>query len=67
MSGFVHEKLEAYKVAREFLVLAHRVALELPRGEAAIGDQLERAASSILLNTAEGAGRRAGREKARFF
>ncbi len=62
-----HERLEAYVVAREFLALAHEVARKLPRGEAAIADQLERAASSVLLNTAEGAGRRASKEKARFF
>ena len=64
---FAHEKLEAYKVAREFLEVAHAVVRELPRGERAIADQLERAASSVVLNTAEGAGRRPGNEKARFF
>jgi four helix bundle protein len=64
---FTHERLEAYKVAREFLALAHEIATRLPRGAAPLADQLERAATSALLNTAEGAGRREGREKARFF
>ena len=64
---FAHEKLEAYVVAREFLSVSHEIALTLPRGASAIADQLERAASSVLLNAAEGAGRRGGREKARFF
>ena len=70
MSGigfFAHEKLDAYRVARDFLEVAHEVVQQLPRGERAIADQLERAASSVLLNTAEGAGRRAGKEKAHFF
>ena len=64
---FNHERLEAYRVARQFLAVAHEIAQGMPRGAAGIADQLERAASSILLNTAEGAGRRAGKEKARFF
>ena len=64
---FAHEKLDAYRVAREFLAIATEVARQMPRGEAAMRDQLERAASSIVLNIAEGAGRRPGREKARFF
>lgn len=64
---FTHERLEAYQVAREFLALAHEIGTRLPRGAAPLADQLERAATSALLNTAEGAGRRAGREKARFF
>jgi four helix bundle protein len=48
-------------------VLGHEIATRLPRGTRSIADQFERAASSILLNTAEGAGRRAGKEKAHFF
>jgi four helix bundle protein len=64
---FTHERLEAYKVAREFLALAHAITSRFPRGAAPLGDQLARAATSALLNTAEGAGRREGREKARFF
>ena len=64
---FAHEKLEAYRVAREFFALAYPMARDLPRGEAALRDQLKRAATSILLNTAEGACRRPGPEKARFF
>ncbi len=62
---FSHERLEAYRVAREFLALAHGVASRMPRGD--LRDQLERAAESVLLNTAEGAGRRSGRDKAKFY
>jgi four helix bundle protein len=66
-SVFTHERLEAYKVAREFLALAQTILDEMPRGSARLRDQLADAAESALLNTAEGAGRRSGADKARFF
>jgi four helix bundle protein len=64
---FGHERLEAYRVAREFLALAQAVLDEMPRGSARLREQLADAAESVLLNTAEGAGRRSGADKARFF
>ena len=64
---FTHEKLEAYKVAREFLAIAQAILDEMPRGASKTRDQLADAAESILFNTAEGAGRRSGADKARFF
>lgn len=64
---FTHDKLEAYKVAREFLALAQAILDNMPRGGSRLRDQLADASESVLLNTAEGAGRRTGREKARFF
>ena len=69
MNGYVftHEKLEAYKVAREFLAVAQVILDEMPRGASKTRDQLAEAAESILLNCAEGAGRRSGADKARFF
>jgi four helix bundle protein len=66
-SVFTHERLEAYKVAREFLALAQAILDEMPRGSARLRDQLADAAESALLNCAEGAGRRSGADKARFF
>lgn len=62
---FSHERLEAYRVAREFLILAQDVIEGMPKCD--LRDQLARAAESVLLNTAEGAGRRTGKDKARFF
>jgi four helix bundle protein len=59
------DRLDVYRVAREFDVFAVRV---LPRrGCASLRDQLERASSSVVLNVAEGCGRYARPEKAHFY
>ena len=62
-----HEKLTVYQVAVEFEILADEVVEHLPRGRAYLSDQLQRAALSIPLNIAEGAGEYAVDEKARFY
>lgn len=62
-----HEKLTVYQVAIEFVILADEVIEHLPRGRAYLSDQLQRAALSIPLNIAEGAGEYAVDEKARFY
>jgi four helix bundle protein len=64
---FDHEKLTIYQVAIEFVILADGVIEHLPRGRAYLSDQLQRAALSISLNIAEGAGEYAVDEKARFY
>jgi four helix bundle protein len=52
---FDPEKLEVYRVAREFLVVATALAgRKVPRD---LRDRFDRASSSILFNIAEGAGR----------
>ena len=56
-----------YQVAIEFVLLADEVIGHLPRGKAYLSDQLQRAALSIPLNIAEGAGEYAPDEKARFY
>ncbi|MFH1531944.1 MAG: four helix bundle protein [Pseudomonadota bacterium] len=53
-----HEKLHVYQAAIEFLSLTEEVFGTLPRGNAALVDQLRRAAMSICLNIAEGNGKR---------
>jgi four helix bundle protein len=58
------ERLHCYQVALEFQVLASAL---LPKGQATLRDQLERASISVALNVAEGAGRRARREKRHFY
>ena len=67
MNEFEHERLDVYKAAIQFLVLADAVAGALPRGRGYLADQLRRAASSISFNIAEGAGEFASEEKARFY
>ena len=64
---FDHEKLEVYGVAIEFVALADNVVEDLPRGRAYLADQLQRAATSIALNIAEGAGERSLADKARIY
>jgi len=57
-------KLAVYHVA---VSLQAASASLLPRGYAILRDQLERATLSVVLNLAEGAGRRSRRDKARFY
>lgn len=51
------QRLEVYQRALQFLALATEIVEELPRGHAGRGDQLIRAAESVVRNLAEGAGR----------
>jgi four helix bundle protein len=67
MNEFEHERLDVYKAAIEFVILADAIAAALPRGRGYIADQLRRAASSISFNIAEGVGEFAPEEKARFY
>lgn len=64
---FDHEKLDVYKTAIEFIVLVDQLIIVLPRGRAYLVDQVQRAASSIALNIAEGAGEYSSNEKIRFY
>ena len=67
MKDFDHERLEVYQTALRFLVLSNDVVQQLPRGRGYLADQLQRAATSVVLNIAEGAGEFAPKEKARFY
>jgi four helix bundle protein len=62
-----HEKLDAYHIAVEFVVLSDVIIKNLPRGRGYLSDQLQRAALSVPLNIAEGAGEYAIDEKVRFY
>lgn len=62
-----HEKLDVYRHAITFVVLADEVVSNLPRGRAYLTDQLRRAGTSIALNIAEGAGEFSPPEKVRFY
>lgn len=58
--------LVAYAVALDLVKELRTVVVELKRCSADLGDQVERAASSVVLNLAEGQ-RRNGRDMKRFF
>lgn len=64
---FSHDRLDAYHEALDFVMLADDVASAFSRGRAYLADQLRRAATSIPLNIAEGAGEFSRRDKARFY
>jgi four helix bundle protein len=63
---FPHERLQAWRQARSFYLLCAQLQ-GLPRASGHAGDQLERAALSVLLNLVEGAGRTSWKEKRHFF
>jgi four helix bundle protein len=62
-----HEKLDVYHIAIEFVILSDAIIEYIPRGRGYLSDQLQRAALSISLNIAEGAGEYAIDEKVRFY
>ena len=64
---FDHEKLDVYRLSITFVGHANAIVRALPIGNAPIADQLMRAATSVSLNIAEGAGEYSGKEKARFY
>ena len=61
-----HEKLDAYQVSLEFAGWAYLYSRELKGADRHARDQLIRASQSIPLNIAEGCGRLALRDRARF-
>ena len=67
MDRFGHERLDVYRSATEFIAVAEEIAGAIPKGRAYLVDQLRRAALSIALNIAEGAGEVAAADKARFY
>ena len=59
-----HERLDVYAVALDFASMVP----ELARGaRPSLRDQLERASTSVVLNIAEGCGRRSRRDRLHFF
>jgi four helix bundle protein len=64
---FDHEKLDVYQRALEVLDLCDAIVDEMPTGRAHLKDQLDRAATSVVLNIAEGAGEFSPDEKRRFY
>ena len=65
--AFDHEKLDVYQLAIDFVAGANNLVESLPRGRGYLADQLQRAALSIVLNIAEGAGKFSSKDKAAFY
>src|SRR5215813_4268246 len=69
--NFDHEKLDVYQLELKFLTWVTQFLAEICGPLSAqtreIREQLDRASLSALLNTAEGNGRRQGRQRAKFF
>ena len=70
-SQFDHEKLDVYRLELKFPAWVTQFLADLCGASLAqsreLRDQLDRASLSMLLNTAEGNGRRQGRQRAKFF
>lgn len=62
-----YEKLDVYQCAIEFLGISVQIVKEMPKGNSQLVDQLKRAAMSIPLNIAEGAGKKSRPDCKRFF
>ena len=69
--AFDHEKLDVYQLELAFVGWATELLMEVKATPNSlyreVCDQLDRASLSILLNTAEGNGKRQGRQRAKFF
>ena len=65
---FDFEKLKVYGMSLEFVRLVFNITKDLPRDyQYSVGDQLRRAALSIVNNIAEGSGKISKKEKAQFY
>jgi four helix bundle protein len=67
MTRLDHLKLDTYHRSLDLLDLVDQIYEVMPRGRAHLRDQLDRAATSIVLNIAEGAGEFSVDEKLRFY
>ncbi len=63
---FDHERLKVYQEALRFVVWVSPIVEELP-GKLAAKDQLDRASTSVVLNLAEGNGKRSHPDRCRYF
>lgn len=65
---FDFERLKVYELGLEFVQKIFRITKDLSRDyQFSIGDQLRRAALSIVNNIAEGSGKLSKKEKAQFY
>jgi four helix bundle protein len=67
MGAFDFEGLDVFVAAVEMVICVDEIAERLPKGRGYMRDQLRRAANSVVLNIAEGAGEYSPGDKARFY
>ena len=67
MATFDHTRLQVYQLALRFAGEVDPILRRMPGWRWPLRAQLQRAAPSILLNIAEGAGEHSRRDKARFY
>lgn len=65
--AFDHHKLEVHRRALDALQTCDEITPHLPTGRAHLRDQIDRSATSVVANIAEGAGEFSTKEKARFY
>ena len=61
-----YERLDVYQCALQYAAIAFEIVADLPRGHAALADQMRRATMSIPLNIAEAAGKTTDKDRRRF-
>ncbi len=66
-AGFAHDRLDVYRLAEESLSLVGEIARRIPPRAEHLRSQAVRAASSVVLNIAEGAAETSRGDKARFY
>ncbi len=67
MKVYSFEKLEVWKLSKEFVIEVYNLIEKFPQTEKyGIVDQLKRAAVSVPTNLSEGCGRNTGKDKAYF-
>ena len=62
-----HSKLTVYRESLALLAVVDEASASVPSGSGKLRDQLDRAATSIVANIAEGAGEFSPNEKKRFY
>ena len=62
-----YERLDVYQCSIKFLMIAHGICNDLPRGHSSLADQIRRASVGIPLCIGEGAGKRTKADCRRFF
>ena len=65
--AFDHDKLDVYQCALAIVDLVDQLIDQMPKGRAHLKDQLDRSATSIVLNIAEGASEFSRADKQRFY